>query len=119
MSAQDSELMELGGKFIKAFHHMIHTVRIHQENNQLMKECIAQFGKILAQMAGGEELEMSALAGKVFSAGRKASVPERDLSTDQRNDGVLSATRTPGTTIPSYLQEGFIQRFHYLCKASR
>jgi hypothetical protein len=51
LSAQDAELMELGGKFIKAFHHMIHTVRIHKENNQLMKECIAQFGKVLVKMA--------------------------------------------------------------------
>ncbi|MFA9433955.1 MAG: HD-GYP domain-containing protein [Deltaproteobacteria bacterium] len=71
MSAQDSELMELGGKFIKAFHHMIHTVRIHQENNQLMKECIAQFGKVLAQMAGSEELEILLWRGRFFLQGEK------------------------------------------------
>ena len=71
MSAQDAELMELGGKFIKAFHHMIHTVRIHQENNQLMKECISQFGKILAKMAGGEELEMLLWRGRFFLQGEK------------------------------------------------
>jgi HD-GYP domain-containing protein (c-di-GMP phosphodiesterase class II) len=71
LSAQDAELMELGGKFIKAFHHMIHTVRIHQENNQLMKECISQFGKILAKMAGGEELEMLLWRGRFFLQGEK------------------------------------------------
>ena len=71
MSAQDAELMELGGKFIKAFHHMIHTVRIHQENNQLMKECISQFAKILAKMAGGKELEMLLWRGRFFLQGEK------------------------------------------------
>ena len=71
MSAQDAELMELGGKFIKAFHHMIHTVRIHQENNQLMKECISEFGKILAKMAGGKELEMLLWRGRFFLQGEK------------------------------------------------
>lgn len=66
MSAKDVEMMELGGKFIKAFHHMIHTVRIHQENNQLMKECISQFAKILAKMAGAEELELLIWRGRFF-----------------------------------------------------
>ena len=71
MSAQDAEMMELGGRFIKAFHHMIHTVRIHQENNQLMKECISQFAQTLAKMAGGEELEMLLWRGRFFLQGEK------------------------------------------------
>jgi HD-GYP domain-containing protein (c-di-GMP phosphodiesterase class II) len=71
LSAKEAEMMELGGKFIKAFHHMIHTVRIHQENNQLMKECISQFAQVLAKMAGGEELEMLLWRGRFFLQGEK------------------------------------------------
>ena len=61
----------LGGRFIKALHHLIHTVRIHQDNNQLLKECISHFGKVLVLTAGDEGLEILLWRGRFFLQGEK------------------------------------------------
>ncbi|MBT8406088.1 MAG: hypothetical protein KJP05_01405, partial [Deltaproteobacteria bacterium] len=71
MSGQEAELSMLGGRFLKAFHHMINTVRIHQDNNQLIKECVKQFAKALADMSGGSDLEFLIWRGRFFIQGEK------------------------------------------------
>lgn len=71
MSGQEAELSMLGGRFLKAFHHMINTVRIHQDNNELIKECVKQFAKALADMSGGSDLEFLIWRGRFFIQGEK------------------------------------------------
>ena len=71
MSGQEAELSMLGGRFLKAFHHMINTVRIHQDNNELIKECVKQFAKTLADMSGGSDLEFLIWRGRFFIQGEK------------------------------------------------
>ena len=50
---------------------MINTVRIHQDNNQLIKESIQQFAKTLVDMSGGMELEILLWRGRFFIQGEK------------------------------------------------
>jgi len=71
LSEQNGELSVLGGRFIKAFHHMINTVKIHQENNQLIKDSIKYFAKALSEMSGGMELEILLWRGRFFIQGEK------------------------------------------------
>ena len=74
----------LGGRFIKAFHHMISTVKIHQDNNQLIKESIQHFAKALSEISGGMELEMLLWRGRFFIQGEK--LPYRKESFALIND---------------------------------
>jgi HD-GYP domain-containing protein (c-di-GMP phosphodiesterase class II) len=71
MAKQSAELSVLGGKFIRAFHHMVSTVKIHQENNQLIKESVKEFAQILAAISGGMELEILLWRGRFFIQGEK------------------------------------------------
>jgi HD-GYP domain-containing protein (c-di-GMP phosphodiesterase class II) len=71
LSEQQAELSVLGGRFIKAFHHMISTVKIHQDNNQLIKDSIKHFAKVLSEISGGMELEILLWRGRFFIQGEK------------------------------------------------
>jgi hypothetical protein len=71
LSEQQAELSVLGGRFIKAFHHMISTVKIHQDNNQLIKDSIKHFAKALSEISGGMELEVLLWRGRFFIQGEK------------------------------------------------
>ncbi|MEJ2431502.1 MAG: HD domain-containing protein [Deltaproteobacteria bacterium] len=71
MAEQQAELSVLGGRFIRAFHHMISTVKIHQDNNQLIKESIQHFAKALSEISGGVDLEMLLWRGRFFIQGEK------------------------------------------------
>jgi HD-GYP domain-containing protein (c-di-GMP phosphodiesterase class II) len=50
---------------------MINTVRIHQDNNQLIKESVRQFGKALVEISGGIEMELLLWRGRFFIQGEK------------------------------------------------
>jgi HD-GYP domain-containing protein (c-di-GMP phosphodiesterase class II) len=50
---------------------MINTVRIHQDNNQLIKESVRQFGKALVEISGGIDLELLLWRGRFFIQGEK------------------------------------------------
>jgi len=71
LSEQRAELSVLGGRFIKAFHHMISTVKIHQDNNQLIKDSTRHFAKALSEISGGTELEILLWRGRFFIQGEK------------------------------------------------
>jgi HD-GYP domain-containing protein (c-di-GMP phosphodiesterase class II) len=71
LTEQKADLSLLGGRFIKAFHHMIHTVKIHQDNNQLIKESVKYFAKALAEISGGMDLEIMLWRGRFFIQGEK------------------------------------------------
>jgi len=61
----------LGGRLIRTFHHMINTVIIHQDNNQLIKESVRQFAKAIVEISGGMELEILLWRGRFFIQGEK------------------------------------------------
>jgi HD-GYP domain-containing protein (c-di-GMP phosphodiesterase class II) len=80
LAEQQAELSVLGGRFIKAFHHMISTVKIHQDNNQLIKESIKHFAKALSDISGGMELEMLLWRGRFFIQGEKLPYRKESFS---------------------------------------
>jgi HD-GYP domain-containing protein (c-di-GMP phosphodiesterase class II) len=71
VSRQTEEFGVLGGKFIRAFHHMVRTVKIHQENNQLIKESVKEFARILAEISGDMDFEIFLWRGRFFIQGEK------------------------------------------------
>jgi len=50
---------------------MIRTVKIHQDNNQLIKESVQEFAKLLAEISGGMDLEILLWRGRFFIQGEK------------------------------------------------
>ena len=71
MAELRAEPSVLGGNFIKAFHHMISTVKIHQDNNQSIKESVQRFAKTLSEICGSMELEILIWRGRFFIQGEK------------------------------------------------
>lgn len=71
MTDQQIPLTQMGEKFIIAFHRVIHTVRIHQDNNQLLQESVSRFKKILSDMAGTGEFEVQVWRARIFLQGEK------------------------------------------------
>ncbi len=55
MSNQKTHPELLGGRLIKTFYQIVNTVRIHQDNNQLIKECVSQFHSIIADLTDGQD----------------------------------------------------------------
>jgi HD-GYP domain-containing protein (c-di-GMP phosphodiesterase class II) len=57
--------------FIKIFYHLIHTARIHKDNNQLIRDCLAKFKTILDKMTGEEDLKIQMWRGRLHIGGEK------------------------------------------------
>ncbi len=71
MPEQQSKVDILGGQLIKCLHHLISTVRIHQDNNQMVKDCVAQFGSIVTELSEGEEITIQIWRGRFHIQGEK------------------------------------------------
>ena len=61
----------LGGTLITALYHLINSVRIHQDNNQLIKECVNQFYNAIAQLSGEEAVTIRIWSGRFHIQGGK------------------------------------------------
>lgn len=64
MSDQNSMPELLGGKLIKAFSQVVNTARIHQDNNQLIRESVAQFLAVFTKLSGGEDVTIRIWRGR-------------------------------------------------------
>ncbi len=64
MSDQKTQLEMSRGKFIKALYHIISTVKIHQDNNQLIRECVTQLNESIADLSGGEDVSIKIWRGR-------------------------------------------------------
>lgn len=72
MSNQRTHPELMGGRLIKAFYQIVNTVRIHQDNNQLIKECISQFHSIIADLSGGrDDVDIQIWRGRFHIQGEK------------------------------------------------
>ena len=47
MMEQKSNRAHLGEKTLRSFHKLLHTSKIHEINNELLKKCIKEFSDIL------------------------------------------------------------------------
>ncbi len=72
MSNQRIQPELLGGRLIKAFYQIVNTARIHQDNNQLVKESVAQFHDILSSLSeGNSDVPVQVWRGRFHVQGEK------------------------------------------------
>ena len=71
MSNRKTEPEHPGGSLIKALHQVINTVRIHQDNNQLVKESVAEFHRVVSGMSKEEDLQIQIWRGRFYIQGEK------------------------------------------------
>ncbi|HPI91719.1 MAG TPA: HD domain-containing protein [Deltaproteobacteria bacterium] len=62
---------QLGAGLIKAFHHIVSTLRIHKDNNQLIRESVTKFNAILAEISGGNDFIIKIWRGRFYLQGEK------------------------------------------------
>jgi HD-GYP domain-containing protein (c-di-GMP phosphodiesterase class II) len=61
----------LGINFIKTFFHLIHSARIHNDNNQLIRDCLAKFKNVLNEITEKEDLKLQIWRGRFHLGGEK------------------------------------------------
>jgi len=61
----------LGGDLIKAFYHIVSTIKIHQDNNQLIRDSVAKFNTIITELSGGNDLSIHIWRGRFYIQGEK------------------------------------------------
>ncbi len=71
MSDQKPQHEQLGGKLLKTFYHFISTVRIHKDNNQLVKDCVTNLNAIISELSEDEELAIQIWRGRFHLQGEK------------------------------------------------
>jgi len=55
----------------RAFHRLVQACRIHQDNNELVKVCLAQFVEIISRVNLGDELAIVISEGRFYVRGEK------------------------------------------------
>lgn len=72
MSNEHTTHAELYGiEFVKALYHLIHTARIHKDNNQLIRDSLSKFKGILEEMTREEDLKLQLWRGRFHIGGEK------------------------------------------------
>ena len=71
MSDQKTHHELLGGNLLKTFYHFISTVRIHKDNNQLVKDCVTNLNAIVSELSENEELAIQIWRGRFHLQGEK------------------------------------------------
>ena len=61
----------LGGNLIKAFYHIVSSIKIHQNNNQVIQESVINFNRIIADLSKGNDLSIQAWRGRFYIQGEK------------------------------------------------
>jgi HD-GYP domain-containing protein (c-di-GMP phosphodiesterase class II) len=61
----------LGGDLIKAFYHIVSTIKIHQNNNQLIRESVLKFNNIIAELSRGNDISIHIWRGRFYIQGEK------------------------------------------------
>jgi HD-GYP domain-containing protein (c-di-GMP phosphodiesterase class II) len=98
-----------GITFLKALYQLIHTARLHSDNNSLIRECLTRFKKILGDMTLTEDLRCQIWRGRFHINGEKLPY-RRDLAAminqmlkyfSKRELGGLHFLVTSGKATPS------------------
>lgn len=71
VSDQKTLNKQLGGKLIQAFHHIINSIKIHRDNNQLIRDSVAKFSGIMAELSGDRDLAIQIWRGRFYIQGEK------------------------------------------------
>lgn len=79
MTDKQTHLTVMGEKFIIAFHRVIHTIKIHSDNNQLLQESVLRFKNVLSDMAGTGEFEVQIWRARIYFQGEKLLYRRKSL----------------------------------------
>lgn len=71
MSERQSIPERLGHDFLKALYHMINTVRMYQDNNQLVQSSVHAFQNILKELTTGVDVSLLLYRGRFHLGGEK------------------------------------------------
>jgi len=71
MSERQSIPERLGHDFLRALYHMIHTVRMYQDNNQLVRTSVSSFQNILHQLTAGGDISIVLYRSRFHLGGEK------------------------------------------------
>lgn len=71
MSKRKTEPEHLGGSLIRTFHQLIKAVKIHQDNNQLVIESVAELHRLVSEMSEQQDLQIQIWRGRFFIQGEK------------------------------------------------
>ncbi|HRS97776.1 MAG TPA: hypothetical protein P5040_06290, partial [Smithella sp.] len=79
MSEKKSVAERLGHDFIRSLYHMINTVRVYQDNNQLVRMSVGSFQTILKELTGSGDSSLLLYRGRFHLGGEKIPY-RRDLA---------------------------------------
>lgn len=79
MSEKKSVAEKWGHDFIRALYHMINTVRVYQDNNQLVRMSVGSFQSILKELTAGGDVSLLLYRGRFHLGGEKIPY-RRDLA---------------------------------------
>ena len=71
MSERQSIPERLGHDFLRTLYHMIHTVRMYQDNNQLVRTSVSSFQNMLNQLTSGGDISIVLYRSRFHLAGEK------------------------------------------------
>ena len=71
MSCKKTQFGLLAGRLIRSLYQLIHTSRIHQDNNQLMTDVVTQFAVILADISRDGDTSIQIWRGRFYVNGEK------------------------------------------------
>ena len=53
-----------GTQLIRALYHLVNAVRLHQDNNQLIKDCLNQFNGVIGEISADEDITIRIWRGR-------------------------------------------------------
>jgi HD-GYP domain-containing protein (c-di-GMP phosphodiesterase class II) len=71
VSKKKKESEHLGGSIIKTLHQVIKAVKIHQDNNQMVKESVSELHRFVSEMSEQEDLQIQIWRGRFYIQGEK------------------------------------------------
>jgi HD-GYP domain-containing protein (c-di-GMP phosphodiesterase class II) len=71
VSKRKTEPEHLGGSLIRTLHQVIKAVKIHQDNNQLVREGVSELHRLVSEMSEQQDLQIQIWRGRFYIKGEK------------------------------------------------
>jgi HD-GYP domain-containing protein (c-di-GMP phosphodiesterase class II) len=71
VSKKKTEPEHLGGSLIRTLHQVIKAIKIHQDNNQLVRENVAELHRLVSEMSEQQDLQIQIWRGRFYIQGEK------------------------------------------------
>mgnify|MGYP000878474547 CR=1 FL=1 len=60
-----------GTQLLRALYHLFNAVRLHQDNNQLIKDCLTQFNDVISEISADEDITIRIWRGRFHIQGER------------------------------------------------